>query len=752
MKTWITSIILLLIPFLCGAEEAIYTLNKQWVNCGDGVELMDPYFMQGVTFKWDGPVKNGKAHGKGTATKFIDGELFSTYVGEYKDGIREGKGTVTLFDGSSKTGNFVDGQLIGKGTMKKDNGDVYEGEFINYQMHGNGKLKMGSGATFEGFFVSDIPFTGKYTSYDGSVFFLQDGEEVDKISETKSNYKPKNGVKLTEYFDEDGNRTDAKHAKFYRIITYKEPNLPLGSVKDFYMNGQLLHEAEYAYLNYDDEIKNFREGISTFYYPDGKINSETYYYNNRINGPEISYDENGNKSKIRYYNHGDLIIDSEFYPSGDIKLYARYEDGKLKDNIYYVFDESGTFMLAFYKEDFVENKGNWEYYGPNGLIQAVSEDILYIIATPYRSLSQGISSPFNSDVNGSVNLSILRGSADDDVTIGVLMGFKDWDNYNGLYIKGNQYCYKEVLNGKTVVDKPWTYSPAIQPQLNEISFSNLLGQFDIDINDLTVDSLESPEFPGDLLVVTVINDSDEEKEIAISDLVLCVAIPVDPDADWGVPDLSDENIVGDWTGNGSGFFISEDGLIATNYHVINNSKHIEVSFTRNDIKESYPAKVIFSDEDNDLSIIKIDSPNFTPMDPIPYNFPAKIFDTGTEVFTMGYPILGAMGDEVKFTDGKISSRSGFKGDKRTYQVTAPVQPGNSGGPLFDMKGNLIGVNAAILPHAQNVTYSIKIPYLKELVDKLPGNIKLMDSADCSSLSLVDMIKKFTPYVTLIKIK
>mgnify|MGYP002508301444 CR=1 FL=1 len=61
-------------------------------------------------------------------------------------------------------------------------------------------------------------------------------------------------------------------------------------------------------------------------------------------------------------------------------------------------------------------------------------------------------------------------------------------------------------------------------------------------------------------------------------------------------------------------------------------------------------------------------------------------DTGSEVFAMGYPMADIMGSEVKFTDGKISSKSGIGGDVRVYQISVPIQPGNSGGPLFDMGG------------------------------------------------------------------
>ena len=213
---------------------------------------------------------------------------------------------------------------------------------------------------------------------------------------------------------------------------------------------------------------------------------------------------------------------------------------------------------------------------------------------------------------------------------------------------------------------------------------------------------------------------------------------------------------GDWAGNGSGFFLTEDGYLATNYHVVEDATAIEVTFVRNGILESYPASVVMSDKQNDLSILKISDDGFKEMPPIPYNITTTVRDTGSEVFTLGYPIADVMGTEVKFTDGKISSKTGIQGDVTVYQISVPIQPGNSGGPLFDSEGNLIGITSSALNReyfkSENVNYAIKSSYLKALVDVLPGNIKLQMSADISNLPLTEKIKLFQPYMLYIKVK
>jgi len=275
---------------LLRVDAQTYTLQNKWVSCGNGVQLLDPYYYEGVTFKWTGGNKEGKANGYGVATKYANGEFESKYEGSYKDGIREGKGVFTHADGSVKTGYFVDGQLVGKGTMDTEDGDQYEGDFLNYRMHGKGKVKFANGSTFDGYMVSDAPYTGKITYYSGEVVYIQKGEVVEKIEETKSGYSPKIGRRVTEYFDENWKRCQPKQAAYYRLITYAAQNKPKGVVKDYYISGELQSEQYPVFIDYDDEGKTFLEGEQTFYYKDGAVSERRYYYNNQVNGPvEVYY-------------------------------------------------------------------------------------------------------------------------------------------------------------------------------------------------------------------------------------------------------------------------------------------------------------------------------------------------------------------------------------------------------------------------------------------------------------------------------
>ena len=150
--------IIALFSLICGLsmKAQTWTLCDKWVDCGNGVQLLDPYYSEGVSFEWHGGSKNGKAHGQGTAIKYKNGIKEHTYVGEYQNGIRQGKGTYTHADGTVRKGTFINGQMTGKGTMDSEDGQHYEGDFINYRMHGQGKVTYANGAHFEGTVVCDI--------------------------------------------------------------------------------------------------------------------------------------------------------------------------------------------------------------------------------------------------------------------------------------------------------------------------------------------------------------------------------------------------------------------------------------------------------------------------------------------------------------------------------------------------------------------------------------------------------------------
>jgi S1-C subfamily serine protease len=169
---------------------------------------------------------------------------------------------------------------------------------------------------------------------------------------------------------------------------------------------------------------------------------------------------------------------------------------------------------------------------------------------------------------------------------------------------------------------------------------------------------------------------------------------------------------------GTGFFVTADGVLVTNYHVIEGASQITVLHPASGTE--FPGRVLKVDPVNDVAVIKIDAPS-TPL-PLASNCTAM---KGDEVFTLGYPMVALQGQEQKATFGRVNALSGIGDDIRLVQIDVPVQPGNSGGPLINRRGEAIGVVTATLSQLvalresgalpQNVNFAVKIDYILPLL-------------------------------------
>ena len=203
----------------------------------------------------------------------------------------------------------------------------------------------------------------------------------------------------------------------------------------------------------------------------------------------------------------------------------------------------------------------------------------------------------------------------------------------------------------------------------------------------------------------------------------------------------------EWTGTG---FAIGNSYIVTNNHVAGEAKTISVKGVKGDMNTGYAAEVVATDKINDIAILRITDNQFTGFGTIPYAIHQRMADVGEDVFVLGYPLTQALGNEIKLTNGIISSRTGYQGNISTYQMSAPVQPGNSGGPMLDNKGNVIGIVVAGVPGAENVGYAIKTTYLNILIESAGLNIKFPASNSISTLSLAEKVKRVKNFVFYIE--
>ncbi len=171
------------------------------------------------------------------------------------------------------------------------------------------------------------------------------------------------------------------------------------------------------------------------------------------------------------------------------------------------------------------------------------------------------------------------------------------------------------------------------------------------------------------------------------------------------------------SGSGSGWHIG-GGYIVTNAHVVSGANEITVTVS----DRILDARVVIMDQKLDLSILKLSEvPSGLGVVPVSSDFSA-----GQRVYAVGFPLGKVLGRTPKITDGLISSLEGLNSDPTTLTISAPIQPGSSGGPLLDEMGNAVGIVVAKLRDAaspdgdtENVNYAVNVKYLLPLIDGLP---------------------------------
>ena len=215
-----------------------------------------------------------------------------------------------------------------------------------------------------------------------------------------------------------------------------------------------------------------------------------------------------------------------------------------------------------------------------------------------------------------------------------------------------------------------------------------------------------------------------------------------------VNDLSAQRHVMVNPGNfrGTGFAISANGYIVTDNHVIRNADSVYVQATDG---KSYRTKVVYTEPVNDIAILEITDPSFRPLAPIPYGFKKAETDVGETVFTVGYPR-----DIMVLGPGYLTASTGS--DSTQYQVSTPVDFGNSGGPLFDNKGNVVGIVNAKQTHIEGAAYAVKSSFLLKAIKDIPADslskaLTLNSKNVLAGLNRAQQYKKLQSYIFMVRV-
>jgi S1-C subfamily serine protease len=192
--------------------------------------------------------------------------------------------------------------------------------------------------------------------------------------------------------------------------------------------------------------------------------------------------------------------------------------------------------------------------------------------------------------------------------------------------------------------------------------------------------------------------------------------------------------------SGTGFSVTDSGHIATNYHVIDDCREINI------VSEgtSYVGQLIDQDKENDIAIIKTNKTDSRPLSLS--NSPPKLLE---EVYVAGFPFGEKFGGTVKVTKGIVSATTGMGDNSSEFQFDAAIQPGNSGGPILNENGDVIGITFATLNREymfkeygtipEGTNFGVKIDILKSMLERIGVSWKNSNSEQRTTKDIGEMI-------------
>ncbi len=198
---------------------------------------------------------------------------------------------------------------------------------------------------------------------------------------------------------------------------------------------------------------------------------------------------------------------------------------------------------------------------------------------------------------------------------------------------------------------------------------------------------------------------------------------------------------------GTSFLIDSKGYLVTNAHVVAGSSTILV---QNNKGQEFKATIVHLDNVKDLAILKIEDEDFKPLLSLPYSIRKSNADLGESIFTLGYPR-----DEIVYNEGYMSAKTGFNGDTISCQIAVSANPGNSGGPVLNKNGEVIGVLSTAQTKAEGVVFAIKSKNIFQAIDELKKDtsyqkVKIPTSSNIRGIDRVQQIKQIEDCVFMVK--
>lgn len=199
---------------------------------------------------------------------------------------------------------------------------------------------------------------------------------------------------------------------------------------------------------------------------------------------------------------------------------------------------------------------------------------------------------------------------------------------------------------------------------------------------------------------------------------------------------------------GTGFLIDGKGYVVTNAHVVEGSQAVVL---QNNKGQEYRASIIHINQENDIAILKIVDADFKLHSSLPYSFRKNGAKLGEPLFTLGYPR-----EEIVYNEGYMSARTGFNGDTLSCQIGVSANPGNSGGPVFNKYGEVIGIINTRETQAEGVVFAINAKNIFNTVDSIVSvdstvnYLKLQLNSQVKGLDRTQQVEKISDCVFMVK--
>ncbi|HLF46525.1 MAG TPA: serine protease [Chitinophagaceae bacterium] len=203
----------------------------------------------------------------------------------------------------------------------------------------------------------------------------------------------------------------------------------------------------------------------------------------------------------------------------------------------------------------------------------------------------------------------------------------------------------------------------------------------------------------------------------------------------------------EFKGGGTGFLVDPKGYLVTNAHILKNGDNIIVLNSKGDQFKAFIAKIDF---EKDIAILKINDKDFKGTFSIPYGIKKRSTDIAEPIFTLGYPR-----NEIVYGEGYLSAKTGFKGDTLNFQIGIAANPGNSGGPVFNNNGEVIGILSTKELQVEGVAFAIQSKFIFNAIaelrkDSAHHSVTLPLKSKISSLNHTQQVKKISEYVYMIR--